>query len=329
MYCGEPECARLAEISPLILYLTLRIEIREERIGCTQNRNSENHRRKGADMQDLRDKVVLITGAASGIGRATALEFAREGAGPFILCDIDIEGLEETAAMIERMGRSALAIPADVSNHESVRKAVEKALEQAGHIDVLVNVAGIGIAGPLEVLSMEDWRKVLGVNLFGMLHTVNLVYPHMLERGSGHIVNIASGAGLAAPSPYNSPYNTSKFGAVGFSESLMLEAGAHGVGVTCICPGVVKTPIYETSPIKGFTEEMKEKLPIILSAGEEPEDTARSIVKAVRKNRFLVVTTFVMKALVFLKWYFFFAWFPVNKLISRSLVRYLERYRLR
>jgi len=280
-------------------------------------------------MQDLRDKVVLITGAASGIGRATALEFAREGAGPLILCDINAEGLEETAAMIEGIGRSALAIPADVSNHEKVRKAVEKALEQAGRIDVLVNVAGIGVWGPLEVISMEDWRKVLGVNLFGMLHTVNLVYPHMLERGSGHIVNVASGAGLAVPSPYNSPYNTSKFGAVGFSETLFLEAGANGIGVTCVCPGIVKTPIYKNSPIKGFTQEMMKRLPVILSVGEKPEDTARSIVKAVKKNRFLVVTTFVMKALVFFKWYFSFIWFPVNKLISRGLVRYLDRYRLR
>jgi short-subunit dehydrogenase len=109
----------------------------------------------------------------------------------------------------------------------------------------------------------------------------------------------------------------------------MLEAGAHGIGVTCICPGVVKTPIYETSPIKGFSEEMLEKLPMILSAGEEPEDTARSIVKAVKKNRFLVVTTFFMKAMLFLKWYFSFIWFPMNKMISRRLVKYLDRYRLR
>jgi NAD(P)-dependent dehydrogenase (short-subunit alcohol dehydrogenase family) len=278
-------------------------------------------------MQDLRDKVILITGAASGIGRATAREFAVEGAGPLILCDIDTEGLEETAAMVERMGRSALVLPADVSNFEAVKKMVETALEQAGRIDVLVNVAGIGIGGPLEVLTMEDWRKVLGVNLFGMLHTVNLLYPHMLERGSGHIVNIASGAGLVAPSPYNSPYNTSKFGAVGFSESLMLEAGTQGIGVTCICPGVVKTPIYETSPMKGFTEEMKEKLPVILFAGEKPKDTARSIVKAVKRNRFLVVTTFFMKAMVILKWYFSFIWFPMNRMISRGLVKYLARYR--
>jgi len=280
-------------------------------------------------MRDLRDKAVLITGAASGIGRATAREFAREGAGPVILCDINAQGLRETAALVEKMGRGAVVIQADVSNHESVRRMVEIALEQAGRVDVLVNVAGIGIGGPLEVLTMEDWRKVLGVNLFGMLHTVNLVYPHMLERGEGHIVNVASGTGLVVPSPYNSPYNTSKFGAVGFSESLMLEAGAHGIGVTCVCPGVVKTPVYETSPVKGFSEEAAEKLLMLLAVGEEAEDTARSIVKAVKKNRFLVVTTLHMKAMVFFKWYLSFIWFPLNKLISRLLVRYLERYRRR
>lgn len=278
-------------------------------------------------MRDVRDKAVLVTGAASGIGRATAVEFAREGAGPIILCDINAQGLHETAALVEGRGSGAVVIPADVSNHESVRNMVEKALERAGRVDILVNVAGISVGGPLEVLTMEDWRKVLGVNLFGMLHTVSLIYPHMLERGEGHIVNVASGVGLVVPSPYNSPYNTSKFGAVGFTESLMLEAGAHGIGVTCVCPGVVKTPIYETSPVKGFTEEAAEKLLMVLAVGEEAEDTARSIVKAVKKNRFLVITTRHMKAMVFFKRYFPFIWFPLNKSISRLLVRYLERYR--
>lgn len=279
-------------------------------------------------MKDLREKVVLVTGAASGIGRATAVEFAREGAGPLILCDIDEEGLRGTSALIEGLGRGAFVIPADVSDLDAVEGMVDETLRRAGRIDVLVNVAGIGIGGPVEVLEMEDWRKVIGVNLFGILHTVGTVYPHMLGRGSGHIVNVASGAGLVVPSPYNAPYNVSKFGVVGLSESLLYEACAHGIGVTCVCPGAVRTPIYETSPIKGFSPEMRGEMMRILSTAEEPGDTARALVRAVKKNRFLVVTTFFMKAIYFARKHLSFIWFPIMKLVSRGMVRYFDRYRI-
>jgi NAD(P)-dependent dehydrogenase (short-subunit alcohol dehydrogenase family) len=126
-------------------------------------------------MRDLRDKAVLITGAASGIGRAAALEFAREGADPIMLNDIDVEGLKATAALLEDLGCKATVLPADVSDFEAVKGMVETAFSEVGRIDVLVNVAGTAVAGPLELLDLSDWKKVLGVNLFGMLNTVNLV----------------------------------------------------------------------------------------------------------------------------------------------------------
>lgn len=278
-------------------------------------------------MEDLRGKAVLITGAASGIGRASALEFAREGADPLIICDINPEGLKETAAMIGGMKREAIALTVDVSDYDAVKEMVDKALVEAGRIDVLVNVAGIDIGGPEEVLTIEDWRKVLGVNLYGMLHTVNLIYPHMLEKGSGHIANVASGAGLVALSAYNAAYNTSKFGVVGFSESMLLEASARGIGVTCVCPGVVNTPFYDTTAMKGFSMEASELVKKILYVGEEPEATARSMVRAVKKNRFLVVTTISMKMIYYMKRYMAFIWFPLNKAISRGLIRILDRYK--
>lgn len=283
--------------------------------------------KRGMDMKDLRDKAVLITGAAGGIGRAAALEFAREGAGPLLLNDVDEEGLAGTAGMVRMMGGEAATLPADVSDYKAVKDMVGEALDRVGRIDVLVNVAGIGIGGPMEVLEMKDWNKVLGVDLFGILHTFNQVYPHMLERGSGHIVNVASGAGLVVPSAYNAPYNTAKFGVVGFSESLLYEAGPRGIGVTCVCPGVVKTTIYETSAIKGFNPEAQGELMRIVAAGEEPEDTARAIVRAVKKNRFLVVTTVSMKVLYYSKRYAPFLWFPLMKAVCRGMIRYMNRYR--
>ena len=279
-------------------------------------------------MKDLRDKAVLITGAASGIGRATAVEFAREGAGPLILTDIDEEGLRETASMVRSLGREAVVLPADVSDFGAVGEMIATALERAGRIDILVNVAGIGIVGPVEVLEMDDWNKVMGVDLFGVLHTVNLVYPHMLERGSGHIVNVSSGAGLVVPTPYNAPYNTSKFAVVGLSESLLYEARAYGIGVTCVCPGLVRTPIYETSRIKGLADEMKHELDRLMVTAEEPEDTARALVAAVKKDRFLVVTTFFWKCLYFARKHLSFVWFPMMKFASRRLIRHLERFRI-
>ncbi len=279
-------------------------------------------------MKDLRDKAVLITGAASGIGRATALEFAREGAGPLILSDIDEQGLLETASTVRSMGREAVVLPADISDYGAVAEMIATALERAGRIDILVNVAGIGIVGPVEVLEMEDWRKVMGVDLFGVLHTVSLVYPHMLERGSGHIVNVSSGAGLMVPTPYNAPYNTSKFAVVGLSESLLYEARAHGVGVTCVCPGLVRTPIYETSRLKGLSDDMKHELDRLMVTAEEPGDTARALVDAVKKDRFLVVTTFFWKCLYFVRKHLSFLWFPAMRFASRMLMRRLERFRI-
>jgi NAD(P)-dependent dehydrogenase (short-subunit alcohol dehydrogenase family) len=279
-------------------------------------------------MQDLKDKAVLITGAASGIGRATALEFAREGADPLIVSDINVKGLEETAARIEEMGRRPVVLPCDVSDYDAVQGMIERALGEAGGIDVLVNVAGTAIISPLEQMTMEEWKHVVGVDLFGSLHTVHCIYPHMLKRESGHIVNIASVAGLLALHPYNAPYYLSKFGTVGFTEALMLEASTHGIGVTCICPGGVKTPIYDDSPFKGFDEEVREKVKkLMLASGEEPEDTARAIVDAVRKNKYLVVTTPAARAGYFIRRHFSFAWYPLMRAVSRRFVSGLEKYR--
>ncbi|RJP34841.1 MAG: SDR family NAD(P)-dependent oxidoreductase [Actinobacteria bacterium] len=281
-------------------------------------------------MQDLKEKAVLVTGAASGIGRATAVEFAREGADPLILSDINPKGLEETAALVERLGCRTVILPADVSDYDAVKEMASVALDQAGRVDILVNVAGTAIISPLELMTMEEWKKVVGVDLFGALHTVHCLYPHMLERGSGHIVNIASVAGLLALHPYNAPYYLSKFGTVGFTEALMLEASAHGIGVTCICPGGVKTPIYDDSPFKGFDEEVREKVKkLMLASAEEPEDTARAIVDAVKKNRYLVVTTPVARAGYFIRRHFSLAWFPLMRAVSRRFVDGLEKYRVR
>lgn len=280
-------------------------------------------------MKDVQGKSVLVTGAASGIGRATAIEFAFEGADPVVLNDINLEGLRETAATIHGMGRRAIVMPADVSDYNAVKEMTEKALDEAGAIDILVNVAGTAIIARFEDMTMEEWRKVIGVDLLGALHTVHCLYPRMLARGSGHIVNVASLAGLAALHPYNESYYMCKFGVVGFSEGLMLEASAQGIDVTCVCPGGVKTPIYDDSPFKGFNEEARRKVKdFMLRTGQEPEDTARDIVDGVKRNRFLVVTTPAAKGMYFFRRHFPLLWFPLLRAVARQFVKYLDRYRI-
>ncbi|MGD0274760.1 MAG: SDR family NAD(P)-dependent oxidoreductase [Syntrophales bacterium] len=279
-------------------------------------------------MQDLKGTTVLVTGSASGIGRATAIEFARAGAATLILNDINRRGLEETAGSIERLGCQAIQLPADVSDFDAVKEMMESALSKTGNIDILINVAGKAIIAPLEKIDIDEWRQVLGVDLFCALHTVHCLYPHMMKRGSGHIVNVASVAGLFALHPYNAPYYVSKFGVVGFSEALMLEGSLHGINVTCVCPGGVKTPIYDTSPFKGFTEEARKKAKsMLLASAEEPEDTARAIVNAVTSNKYLVVTTSLAKSAYFLRRHFSLGWFPLMRKVARRFARDFDKYR--
>jgi len=277
-------------------------------------------------LKDLKNKAVLVTGAASGIGRATALAFAAEGADPLLLNDIDEPGLSETAAMIERLGRRAVLFPADVSNQDAVNAIVDAALREAGRIDVLVNVAGIGILCPVERLEHEDWEKVLGVDLWGVINTTAAVYPHMIARGDGHIVNVSSSTALFNPVLYLASYAAAKRAVLGLSEALMLEARVHGVGVTCVCPGSVETPIQDSSVIKGFTEESRKLTRIAFYMAETPADTAASIVRAVKKDRFLVVTTGYAKAVYFIRRHFQAAWFGYMKRFALLFAYAFRKY---
>ena len=278
-------------------------------------------------MKDLANRAVVITGAASGIGRAAAMAFAREGATPLVIADIDAIGLDETASALARTGCDALAVPTDVTDRAAVQRLVDTALEHAGRIDVLVNVAGVGVFGPIEDLEPCDWEYVLGVDLWGVVNTVSAVYPHMVSRHEGHIVNVASSSGLFDPVLYLAPYVTAKFGVVGLSEALMLEGRVHGIGVSCICPGSVDTPIQDSTAIKGFLESSRTLTRTAFWIAEKPQDTARTIVEAVRKDRFIAVTTGYVKAAYFLRRHFPRAWFAYMRTFARVFAFAFRRYR--
>jgi NAD(P)-dependent dehydrogenase (short-subunit alcohol dehydrogenase family) len=198
------------------------------------------------DMEDnklrvFRDSVAIITGAASGLGQALAEALARKGA-EVVLADLQVDRAEEIACGIRAQGGRARAAGIDVSDFRAVEALVQETFRSAGRLDFLFNNAGIVVGGEARYYQLEDWDRVLDVNLRGVVHGVHAVYPLMLHQGFGHIVNTASIAGLIPMAGLLS-YSASKHAVVGLSTSLRLEAAQGGVNVSVLCPGAVETPI--------------------------------------------------------------------------------------
>jgi meso-butanediol dehydrogenase/(S,S)-butanediol dehydrogenase/diacetyl reductase len=187
------------------------------------------------------NKVVLITGAASGIGRATAELFAEEGAS--VACsDIDEKGLAETVKNLEQSGTRTIAVRCNVADASDARESVERTVEELGGLDVLCNIAGTGSMNHTAEVTEEEWNKILGVNLSGTFFMSQAALPHLLEREGGSIVNIASLAGLIGQA-YCAAYCASKAGVVSLTKVMAVEFVKRGLRVNCICPAAVVTPI--------------------------------------------------------------------------------------
>lgn len=242
---------------------------------------------------DWNGKATVVTGAASGIGRSSALAFARRGAKVAIV-DINKEKLAKVKKELEAMGAEVYDYIVDVAKPEQVRELCDDVYRKFGRVDVLYNNAGIGIAGRFEDTSMEDWDWIIGVNLKGVINGCHYFYPRMIEQGGGgHILNTASGAGLV-PLLLMTAYSCTKFGVVGFSESLRAEASLHGIGVSVICPGFVDTPITRavklTTTTRVSTPQKQQKKFVLFYRLRHygPDRVARAVVKAVEKNRGVV-----------------------------------------
>lgn len=238
-------------------------------------------------MKTFRDREILITGAGSGIGRATALAFAAEGAGLW-LADVDEDGNRETAEQARRAGVKARTLYCDVSDEQSVRAMAETVHQQIGALDILMNNAGIGSAGRFLETSLETWRKVLDVNLMGVVHGCHAFLPAMVERGEGgHVINVASAAGYFA-APDMPVYAASKFAVQGFSEALRADMASHGIGVSTICPGIINTKIVANSIMEGRISDPDRHRKIVdfyRRRNYTADDVARSVLRAVRGNR--------------------------------------------
>ena len=197
-------------------------------------------------MENLQGKVAVITGGASGIGRAVADRAAGEGM-RIVLGDVEEGPLKEAVDDLTSSGAEALGVVTDVADGASVRNLRDAALDRFGAVHLVHNNAGIGLGGPIWEVSEADWRWILGVNLWGVIHGVRTFTPLLIEQGEGHIVNTASIAGLIA-APFLGPYNATKQAVVAISETLFKDLQSVGapVGVSVLCPGFVQTRIAES-----------------------------------------------------------------------------------
>jgi short-subunit dehydrogenase len=230
---------------------------------------------------------TLITGAASGIGRACALEMAKRGY-ELMLVDIDGPGLEETADELRRASSAVVELlVADLSRAEEIDRLAREALRRMGHIDVLFNNAGVAVVGPLSRTSDADWEWIFAVNTWAPIRLVRAMLPSMIERRGGQIVITASLAGLVG-APGMPAYSTTKFALVGFSEALRYEVAAHGIDVTVVCPGYVRTNLHRATRYRnaGF-ERFMNKTPAWY--GMSAEKAARIIVDGIESRRPMVV----------------------------------------
>ena len=244
-------------------------------------------------MDDFRGKVAVVTGGGSGIGRALACMWAREGA-RVVLADVDEAGMAETAAAIARAGGQALAVRTDVSRREDVLALAERTFAECGAAHVLCNNAGVAASGPLHEASHADWQWLIGVNLWGVIHGIGAFVPRMVAaRAGGHVVNTASMAGLIA-SERLGVYNTTKYAVVGLSETLQKDLRPHGIGVSVLCPMGVDTRILESD--RSRPAELRNATPtraegVALIGGRlTPEQVAEMVLKAVRRNQLYVIT---------------------------------------
>jgi NAD(P)-dependent dehydrogenase (short-subunit alcohol dehydrogenase family) len=247
-------------------------------------------------------KIAFVTGGASGIGAALATKLADGGAEVWI-ADRQIGAAQELAQRLNGGGAKAHAVELDVRTYPSFERVVAEVVQQSGRIDYLFNNAGIGVGGEVDSYTLDDWNDVFDVNLHGVVHGIQAVYPIMIRQGSGHIVNTASLAGLVA-GPSQVSYTASKHAVVALSKGLRLEAERHGITVSVLCPGAIRTPIltggeYGRTKLTGLSDEE------LLSLWEQfrpmaPEKFAKRALRAVLRGDAIIVVPAWWKALWYL-----------------------------
>ncbi len=270
----------------------------------------------------LKDKKAFITGAASGIGRATAMAMGKAGCRLF-LTDIDGDGLKKTVDVISGAGgQVCLARAFDVGDYQAMRVFAEEVHQGYGALDVLINVAGIALFSQIENMRHSDWEKVVHVNLWGVIHGLECFIPRMIDAGKGgHIVSVSSTAGLIGL-PWHAAYAATKHAVVGISEVLRYDLRKHNIGVSVVCPGAVNTGLVKTADIRTDDHEALNKArKLFVKISIPPEKVADLIIKAILKKKFLVITSLDITLFYFVKKYCF----PVYQLVMITISRIMDR----
>jgi NAD(P)-dependent dehydrogenase (short-subunit alcohol dehydrogenase family) len=244
-------------------------------------------------MKELKDRVAFITGGGSGIGFGIA-RCAAEAGMKVAIADVRADHLEQGLAKLRAAGADAHGMLVDVADAAAVERAAEETIQVFGKVHLVCNNAGVSIFGPMDVATQEDWRWIMGVNVDGVINGIQAFMPRLKAHGEGgHIVNTASMAGLLV-GPGMGLYSASKFAVIGLTTSLRFDLAPHGIGVSVLCPGFVRSNIHEAVKSRpkslaatGYpvTEEEMKRLDGVLSVGMDPVEVGAHVIAGVRENR--------------------------------------------
>jgi len=233
-------------------------------------------------------KIILVTGGGSGMGRALCEKLAEIGA-TVICTDINTQHADETVAIITRNGKNAVARKLDVAQLPDFEAVIGDMVKEHGRIDMIFNNAGIGITGELRDISIDQWKKVLDINFYGVLYGSQVAYQYMIKQGSGHIVNTSSLAGVVAYIPLITPYSVSKHAVVNYTRCLRQEAKLFNIKASIVCPGLIDTPIIGSLPAvnadPSWNRDSIKQFEPGISAGE----AADYILKGVAQNKEIIL----------------------------------------
>jgi len=241
-------------------------------------------------MKEFENKVAIVTGGGMGLGQALCEELARRGSA-VIVADIDANAAKQVASHIAQSGAQARAVRVDVSKQDDVARLIETTVSEFGRLDYMFNNAAIFIGGDARDVSVEQWDRVLAVNLHGVIYGTIYAYRVMVQQGHGHIVNVSSASGLT-PQPGNTSYCTCKHGIVGLSLSMRFEGADLGVKVSAVCPGDMKTSVYENMVVMNMPHDevvrvsRRSHFPIRQISAEK---AAREILRGVSRNQALII----------------------------------------